>query len=87
MLEMKVWSTDNKLDYDPNTHAYSIQEVFNVKLNYERTVEDMTAYDAMVQDLIKVILKHCPTGKLPFDDSVLATIKTITQLNEGSTEG
>lgn len=76
MLDMKVWSSDNKLEYDPNSHAYSIQEVFNVKLNYERTVEDVAAYDAMVQDLLGVILKHCPTAKLPFDDATLTALKT-----------
>ncbi len=66
MLNMKVRSTDNTLNYDPNENTYQIKEILSVQIDYYRTVEDMQAYNDMVRDLVAVLMKHCSTTKLPF---------------------
>lgn len=66
MLNMRVWSGDNALTYGRDSNTYHIKEVLSVQVEYLRTVEDMQAYNAMVKDLITVLMKHCPNAKLPF---------------------
>lgn len=36
-----------------------IVETFEVKIDYEKTVKDLTAYEALRSDIEAVITKHC----------------------------
>lgn len=67
MLNIYVTSTNNSLTYVKEQGKSIIRETFEVKLDYEKNVTDITAYDEMVKDLMKTLLRHCPTAGLPID--------------------
>lgn len=66
MLYLQVTSTDNSLNIDQEGKPM-IYETMQVKIQYEKTVEDLQAYNAMAVELMEVIKKHCPTATLPLN--------------------
>lgn len=66
MLYLQVTSTDNSLNVNQEGKAM-IHETMSVKIQYEKTIEDLSAYNAMALELMEVIKKHCPTATLPLN--------------------